>query len=88
MPTYEYRCSNCEHSFEELLKMSDRKIPETQPCPNCKQENTVQQLCSAAALVSPFAIDGLKKPASDFRDRMQQIKEGHKKMSGVKIKEY
>ena len=32
MPIYEYRCPDCEHDFEELMKISDP----TPPCPNCK----------------------------------------------------
>ena len=32
MPIYEYRCPDCEHDFEELMKFSDP----TPPCPNCE----------------------------------------------------
>ena len=32
MPTYDYKCERCEHTFEEDLKISDRKIPTESPC--------------------------------------------------------
>ena len=27
MPTYEYQCQKCGHSFELLQKMSDKPVP-------------------------------------------------------------
>jgi putative FmdB family regulatory protein len=32
MPTYDYKCEKCEHTFEEDLKIADRKIPTESPC--------------------------------------------------------
>ncbi len=32
MPTYDYKCENCGHTFEKDLKISDRKIPTESPC--------------------------------------------------------
>ena len=32
MPTYDYRCEKCGHTFEEDLKIADRKIPTELPC--------------------------------------------------------
>lgn len=89
MPLYEYRCNKCEHVFSDMLKMDDRHLPTEQSCPNCKEEKCVEQLISAVALVSPFSIDGLKKPGADFKQRMHQIKDGFKNTSISKnIKDY
>ena len=33
MPTYEYRCPDCAHDFEKILKSADCKAP--QDCPEC-----------------------------------------------------
>lgn len=33
MPTYDYKCNNCGHTFELFQKMSDNPITE---CPKCK----------------------------------------------------
>lgn len=35
MPTYVYRCKNCEHQFETVQRMSDDPLKE---CPECKGE--------------------------------------------------
>lgn len=32
MPTYEYRCSSCNHDFEKFQRMSDQPVAE---CPEC-----------------------------------------------------
>lgn len=86
MPTYDYTCSKCEHSFEKICRIDNRLDAEKDPCPNCDAKESIFLSLSAPSLVSPFRIDGLVKPKGDFRDRMQQIK----KTSGRKntIKDY
>ncbi|MBU2601588.1 MAG: zinc ribbon domain-containing protein [Actinobacteria bacterium] len=32
MPTYEYRCRECEHQFERFQKMSDEPVSECEIC--------------------------------------------------------
>lgn len=86
MPTYEFECEKCQHRFSDLLKVSERSLPLESPCPNCKEEKCIVQVMSAPAVVSPFSVDGLKKPKGDFKERMSQIKHG---MHGTaKIKDY
>ena len=40
MPTYDYRCEKCGHTFEESLKIADRNVPTESPC---TQDINVQQ---------------------------------------------
>lgn len=87
MPMYDYKCSKCEHVFTELLSMDNRKDPETKPCPNCNEQNTIEQSLCAPAIVDSARI-GLTKPKGDFRERMQQIKQTHKYDRKAKIKQY
>lgn len=47
MPTYEYRCSNCENLWEELQKISEPKLEE---CPKCHQK-TAQRLISGGSFI-------------------------------------
>lgn len=84
MPTYDYYCSKCEESFEKLLKISEREFPTTEKCPSCGAENSIELCIAAASLVSPFRIDGLKKPRTDFKERMQQIKKISGKSANIK----
>ena len=40
MPMYEYKCKDCDHAFEKLLKrMTDTQ---TVPCPKCQGAKTVR----------------------------------------------
>lgn len=34
MPTYEYHCDACEHTFDEFQSMSDKPL---RKCPKCKK---------------------------------------------------
>jgi putative FmdB family regulatory protein len=47
MPTYEYRCSNCENLWEELQKISE---PALDTCPKC-HEKTAQRLISGGSFI-------------------------------------
>lgn len=35
MPTYNYKCRNCEHEFEKIQKIKDEPLKE---CPECNGE--------------------------------------------------
>ena len=87
MPTYDYVCSSCEHTFDQILKIDDRNLPETKPCPNCNKNGTVSLTLSAPSLVCPLRIDGLKKPSSQFKDRIGQIKKSLGR-HGKNLKDY
>ncbi|HMS65787.1 MAG TPA: zinc ribbon domain-containing protein [Ignavibacteria bacterium] len=43
MPTYDYKCSNCGHTFEYFQSMSADKLTE---CPEC-HKNTLERLIGA-----------------------------------------
>jgi putative FmdB family regulatory protein len=50
MPTYEYKCTSCDYTFEEEQRMSD---PPIKTCPKCNK-NEVKKLIS----VSNFQLAG------------------------------
>jgi putative FmdB family regulatory protein len=76
MPTYNYSCKECQHTFEDIYKIDDRHIPTQETCPKCQLQNSIELTLSSPNLVSPFRIDGLKKPSGQFKERMAQIKHG------------
>ncbi|CAB4141253.1 Putative regulatory protein, FmdB, Zinc ribbon domain [uncultured Caudovirales phage] len=84
MPTYEYQCSNCNYCFDKILKIDERKNPENDPCPNCNTEKTITICISSSGVLSPFRVEGLKKPSSQFKDRMSQIRAGLGKSHNLK----
>ena len=74
MPFYDYKCSKCEHRFEEFLKISERKKPERAKCPACGDSKCVSQYISGVGGVGIDAnhrIDGNAK--GGFKEAMQKV---------------
>jgi putative FmdB family regulatory protein len=47
MPTYEYKCKNCEHVFEQFQSMKDAPL---RKCPECGK-NTLERLIGTGAAI-------------------------------------
>lgn len=84
MPTYDYSCSKCKHTFEKICRIDNRQDAEKEPCPSCNKSDCVKLTLCSPSLVSPFRVDGLVRPKGDFRDRMQQIKKSSGKKNTIK----
>jgi len=79
MPTYQYRCKNCDFEFEEDHKIADRNIP----CENskrygsCSDENDTPcdiQLVPQLLNLQYSMRDSASRHTSDgFKDRMKEI---------------
>ena len=76
MPTYDYECTKCGHTFEKDLKIADRKIPTEELCefPTCGGE--VKQIIVKA---SGFAYDNIrtkhsKKEPGWYSDKIKDMK--------------
>jgi putative FmdB family regulatory protein len=48
MPTYEYKCENCGHQFEEFQSMSE---PALEKCPECKKKKLRRLFGTGAAIL-------------------------------------
>ena len=59
MPIYEYNCKECEHTFEEIQKVSASPLV---TCPECGK-NSLQKLISA----SGFRLSGGGWYETDFK---------------------
>ena len=74
MPTYEYKCFTCDHTFEQFLKISERKAPTKKACPHCSVKGNVQQVVLSLpgmAIDTSHKIDG--KATGQFKDIMQKV---------------
>lgn len=71
MPLYEYRCQACGHKQSHILKVDDRKIPETKPCPECGFDDVLIEL-STPAIVGGVATNF--KTDSGFKDLLGEMK--------------
>ena len=60
MPTYDYACRACEHTFEEFQMMSD---PVLRKCPRCG-ESKLERLIGGGA---GFLFKGSGYYATDYR---------------------
>jgi len=59
MPIYGYACSNCEHTFDVLQKMSDPKLVD---CPDCGEATLRKQLSAPK-----FRLKGKGWYETDFK---------------------
>ena len=51
MPIYEYRCTDCGHDFEKLVRFSDPNA-DSPECPGCQSDNTRKRLSIIAVFSS------------------------------------
>jgi len=69
MPIYEYVCSECEHEFESLQKMSDAPLKD---CPACER-SALRKKISAPG----FRLSGSGWYETDFKsDKQKNISKG------------
>ena len=78
MPTYDYLCKKCNHSFEYFQSMSDSHLKE---CPKCKGD--VRRLVSGGSGLifkgSGFYLtDYVKKPKSEKKNVSEKKNESSK----------
>lgn len=78
MPTYEYECTHCGHSFEALQKMSDAPLNK---CPKCSHK--LRRLIGSGAGIifkGPgfYATDYRKKPATKSDSRQDKARPQNK----------
>ena len=74
MPTYEYKCVNCEHEFEIYQSMKDEKLTK---CPNCGRETLRRLIGSGGGLIfkgSGFYLTDYKnKPVESSKNTTPEL---------------
>ena len=73
MPTYDYYCGSCEHTFEEQLLIKDRNKPTKKPCPKCGKKD-IRKLVGAPGIGDAVSL-GRKKIDNGFREVLSKIEE-------------
>jgi len=78
MPTYEYKCENCEHFFEEFQSIIAKPL---RKCPQCKKMKLNRLIGTGAAVI--FKGSGFYQ--TDYRtDSYTQGKSAEKNASKAK----
>lgn len=81
MPTYAYKCKKCEHYFEQILKMSERDVPLSQPCSECAGE--LSRTLETGGFISDSKTP-MRRAGSEWNDRLKQIKKGSGRSNTIK----
>tara|TARA_Y100000034_G_C6628195_1_gene274113 strand:+ start:222 stop:518 length:297 start_codon:yes stop_codon:yes gene_type:complete len=76
MPTYDYRCSACEHIFEEFLPINELDTPTKKPCPECGKKKVTKAVSKPAGIGSDTTLTPDKKTGGDWSEMMGRIKKG------------
>jgi putative FmdB family regulatory protein len=74
MPTYDYKCLKCSHTFERTSKIADRNEPCNKPCEKCGENRVEQAYNTAPAICDPIRI-GVRKMDNGFKEVLQKVKE-------------
>ena len=73
MPTYDYICEKCGHTFEDIQMIANRDKPCDSPCPKCEALNIRRDFVGA-----PVYGQGIDfKAPTEFNDVMKKISQGH-----------
>lgn len=81
MPTYDYKCKDCNETFEVLCKIADMSLP--RECKHCGSLNTERFLGGAPGLGDSVSL-GMIKPPDGFRDVLKNI---HDRTPGSTLKD-
>ncbi len=97
MPTYDYRCQACHHTFERFHS-PDEKIGRT--CPKCKRRKVERLIGTGAGIIfkgsgfyetdykrSSYKADKEKETGSTEKDAKKESKKGSESSSADKPKE-
>jgi putative FmdB family regulatory protein len=71
MPLYQYKCSNCNHSFDAFKKIVDRDEPCEIPCSECS-EIQIKKVIGAPGRADTVSL-GLVQPDSDWKTFIREL---------------
>lgn len=73
MPRYDYRCTECEHAWEEDHTIAERDLPVGKPCPECGKPAVEKYLPSTSGLC--YSVENMGKKVPDtFKDLLRNMK--------------
>lgn len=67
MPTYDYKCDNCNHTFEVMQSIKDEPLIK---CPNCGKNKLKKMISSGAG----FILKGSGFYSTDYKNKNSHAK--------------
>lgn len=91
MPTYDYRCDNCGHEFEEFQSITAKAM---RKCPKCRKLKLKRLIGIGAGVIfkgsgfyeTDYRSDGYKKAEKAESDSAKPKKEGGEKKDSTSTK--
>lgn len=74
MPMYDYQCSKCQHTFEEMLTYEKRDNPTKEPCPKCGANEINKIVGGFPGLASDSTLTPDKATGGRWSEMMNRIK--------------
>jgi putative FmdB family regulatory protein len=75
MPNYAFKCEKCDHTFDEILSLSERNTPLEKPCPKCKKKKIIKDWqANTPSLAMDSTLTPSKVVGSQFKDVIDKIK--------------
>ena len=75
MPVYDYQCRNCDHEFEETLRMYDRGKPTRRKCSECGSKMISQDISKSRVATVDSVNIGITKPDASYSEVVAKINE-------------
>ena len=82
MPTYDYKCNNCEHEFEHFQSMTAKTL---RKCPECSKNSLNRLIGTGAAVI--FKGSGFYETdyrSENYKTAQKKEKDTSKKKKGTK----
>lgn len=78
MPTYDFSCTKCNHTFDLYLKMDEREEPLSKPCPKCNAKKSVTRNYNnySQAITSDTNLNANKATGGRWNELMGRMKKG------------
>ena len=85
MPYNDYKCNECDHTWEEKQSVDSRNVPRYNPCPNCGSSGDISLVITSVNIGDSWQL-GVKKPDPTFVNRLKQIEDTYSKPAGQELK--
>ena len=82
MPTYSYKCNQCDTEADLFRKISERDMTVEMICLYCKTKGSLQRQVSSALIGYSTFVNGAGKPPEGFREVLRNI---HAKAPGSQL---